>query len=97
MPPGSAAGFLFVQPLRAGHPQNPANKVLWVVGYPRQSDLKITGHPLGAEAPTMSMTAPANSGPGEIYPSIVDVPEPGCWHFDLSWSGHKAAVDLRYE
>jgi hypothetical protein len=38
----------------------------------------------------------ANSGPGEIYPSIVDVPQAGCWHFDLSWSGHKASVELLY-
>jgi len=40
---------------------------------------------------------PANSGPGEIYPSIVDVPQPGCWRFDLSWSGHRATVYLEYQ
>jgi hypothetical protein len=26
----------------------------------------------------------------------VDVPLAGCWHFDLSWSGHHASVELEY-
>jgi hypothetical protein len=97
VPAKSAAGFLFGHLLRAGHPQNPSNKILWVVGYPREGEsLSITGHPLEATTPTVSGTWPANSGPGEIYPSGVDVPRAGCWHFDLAWSGHQASVDLIY-
>ena len=38
----------------------------------------------------------ADSSPGEIYPSIVDVPSPGCWHFTLSWAGHHDEIDLLY-
>jgi hypothetical protein len=92
-----AAGFLFGNPLRAGKPTNPANKILWVVASPRDgSPLRVTGHPLGATAPVVSATFPANSAPGEIYPSIINVPAPGCWHFNLSWNGHSDAVDLRY-
>jgi hypothetical protein len=37
-----------------------------------------------------------NSGPGEIYPSIIDVPEAGCWHFALAWNGHRSVVALAY-
>ena len=92
---GRAAGFLFSYPLAARHSQNYSNKILWVVGLPRNgSSLAIAGHPLGSVTPTVNVTQPANSGPGEIYPSLVAVPIPGCWHFNLSWSGHTASVDL---
>ena len=95
--PDAAAGFLFGFPLRAGHPQNPSNKILWVVRTPRQgSKLQIDGHPLGAEQPAVHESQPANSGPGEIYPDGVDVPVPGCWHFTLRWATGEAAVDLDY-
>jgi hypothetical protein len=96
--PSAAAGFIFGYPLRAGHPQSPTNKILWVVGLPRNgSPLEITGHPLKATTPSIKQTQPNDSGPGEIYPSIVDVPRAGCWHFDLTWAGHHAAVELEYQ
>ncbi len=95
--PASAAGFLFAYPLRAGSVSNPNNKILWVVGVPRDgSDLHVTGHPQNATTPTMDQSFPANSSPGEIYPSIVNVPTAGCWHFDLSWGKNKTSVDLVY-
>jgi hypothetical protein len=96
--PPIAAGFLFGYPLRAGHPDNPANKILWVVARPRGgSALTISAHPIGKAAPLVTTIQPANSSPGEIYPSIVDVPEPGCWHLDLAWAGQQASVELEYQ
>jgi hypothetical protein len=95
--PATAAGFLFAYPLRAGNVSNPNNKILWVVGIPRGgSDLHVTGHPQNAITPTIDQSFPADSSPGEIYPSIVDVPTAGCWHFDLSWGKNKTSVDLVY-
>src|SRR6266566_2920438 len=95
--PASAAGFLFAYPLRAGSVSNPNNKILWVVGVPRDgSDLHVTGHPQNATTPAIDQTFPANSSPGEIYPSIVNVPTAGCWHFDLSWGKNTTSVDLVY-
>jgi hypothetical protein len=95
--PVRAAGFVFGYPLTAGPRQNPSNKILWVVGLPRNgSSLEITGHPLHALTPSVHMAFPANSSPGEIYPSGVDVPKPGCWHFDLAWDGNRTAIDLIY-
>jgi hypothetical protein len=92
-----AAGFLFGHPLRAGNPANPSNKILWVVASPRDGmPLRLSGHPIGASAPVVTSTWPANASPGEIYPSIINVPAPGCWHFTLSWKGHTDAVDLNY-
>jgi hypothetical protein len=84
-------------PLQAGHPTNPANKILWLVRLPRGgSDLTVKAHPWDAAAPVVTAQEPANAGPGEIYPSIVDMPGAGCWHLDLSWNGHADAIDLRY-
>jgi hypothetical protein len=95
--PSLVAGFLFSDPLRAGHPQNPYNKVLWVVRTPRNgSDLTIDGHPLGSVSPKVHEVRPANSGPGEIYPDGVDVPSAGCWQFDLQWATTHAQVELNY-
>src|SRR5438132_996081 len=94
----TAAGFIFGYPLRAGHPTDRANKVLWVVRFPRNgSPLNISGQLSGANAPAVHVTQLADSGPGEIYPSIVDVPQPGCWRFDLTWSTHQATVYLEYQ
>jgi hypothetical protein len=95
--PINAAGFIFGYPLSATRRQGPSNKILWVVGVPRHgSSLEINGHLLNSLTPTVHVTQPANSSPGEIYPTIVDVPKPGCWHFDLVWSGHTSSVDLEY-
>jgi hypothetical protein len=95
--PAMAAGFIFGNPLRAGHPANPANKILWVVRTPREgAALQITVRPVAAAAPVLHQQVPANSGPGEIYPSVVDVPTAGCWHVALRWRTGAAELDLRY-
>lgn len=94
---GQAAGFLFGYPLVAGHPQYHADKILWVVASARDGmPLRLTGHPLHAAAPVVSSTWPADSVPGEIYPSDIEVPAPGCWQFTLSWNGHSDTIDLWY-
>jgi hypothetical protein len=95
--PAMAAGFIFGNPLRAGHPADPANKILWVVRTPRDgAALQITVRPVAAAAPVLHQEVPANSGPGEIYPSVVDVPTAGCWHLALRWRTGAADLDLRY-
>jgi len=95
--PATAAGFIFGYPLHApsagvGY----ANKILWVVGAPRTGDLVIDGVPLGKSGPMVHYSFPASSGPGEIYPSVVDVPEAGCWAFTLRFAGRTAEVELAY-
>jgi hypothetical protein len=95
--PALAAGFLFADPLRAGHPGSPANKILWVVRTARNgTPLVIDGHPLNATSPRVHTTQEANSSPGETYPTIVDVPTAGCWQFDLHWANSRAEVELNY-
>lgn len=94
---GRAIAFIFGYPLRAGDPANPDNKILWVVRSPRDgSDLVIHARPLHATTPVVTVRQAANSGPGEIYPSDVNVPAPGCWRMTLRWNGHADSIDLGY-
>ncbi|WP_326823622.1 hypothetical protein OHA77_36520 [Streptosporangium sp. NBC_01639] len=94
---GDVVGYLFACPLRAGRPTNPSNKILWYVRLPREgNDLVMTGHPRGAAGPVVRHRFPADSSPGEIYPSGVDVPTPGYWTFELAWGEHRDTVDLKY-
>jgi hypothetical protein len=95
---GDVAGFLFADPLRSGHPNNPTNKILWVVKQPRNGQpLYVTGHPLDAASPLTHDTFAADAYPGEIYPSGIDVPTAGCWQMTLTWNGHTDTVDLPYQ
>ena len=95
--PAIAAGFIFGHPLHVRAPGAAStNKILWVVATRRTGDLVVDGTPLGRTAPTVHYAFPANSGPGEIYPSGVDVPEPGCWSFTLRWAGQTASIELLY-
>lgn len=94
----SAAAFMFSHALRVGHPTDPANKVLWVVRYPRDGKpLIITAR--WSEDPSLKVriSQPANSSPGEIYPTYIDLPKPGCWKLGLKWGAHRANVDLRVQ
>lgn len=95
--PPIAAAFVFGHPLHMPDSGiTSSNKILWVVGTARTGPLLVEGRPLGRSAPFVAFTFPANSGPGEIYPSGVDVPEPGCWRFTLQWAGQQAEIDLLY-
>lgn len=93
--PPQAAGFLFAQPLRAGHPQDPSNKILWEVNeLPYGPSLDLNAHPVASATPSISDSIGFLAS-GDA-PSTVDVPQAGCWQFDLTWSGHRAALDLLY-
>jgi hypothetical protein len=72
------------------------NKVLWVSRLPLADfgNLEIAARRLvgGTEVgPVVRRTVAG--GPG---PSGIDMPQAGCWHFSLRWSGHEDSVDLAY-
>ena len=92
-----AAGAFFVaNPLRAGHPRNPSNKVLWIVRFPRDGhSLTITARLSTHPSDKVQISRPADSSPGEIYPSYVDLPNPGCWRLSLAWGPHRARIDVQ--
>ena len=94
---GNVVAVVFGYPLRAGHPTNPANKVLWIMRLPRHfSPLRVRATPLHAKAPVVRASWPADSSPGEIYPSYLNVPTAGCWRVNLQWAGHTDSLDLLF-
>lgn len=94
---GNVVAVVFGYPLRAGRPTNSVNKVLWIMRQPRRgSPLSVSATPLGGGGPSVHESWPADSSPGEIYPSYVNVPRAGCWHVTLKWAHHTDSIDLRY-
>jgi hypothetical protein len=95
---GNLVGYLFADPLRAPAPKDGTNnKILWIVRDPRNGkDLHLTLRPVGG-GPAVTVTETPDSYPGEIYPSIVDVPEAGCWSVRAEWDGHRATLELPYQ
>ena len=72
--------------------QDRNNKILWVSKIPSTSlDPLIIKAALAGSARTVTVSVPG--GPG---PSIIDLPAPGCWTLQLSWSGHSDKLKLRY-
>jgi hypothetical protein len=71
---------------------NRNNKILWVSRLSQQlpAPLVIRATLNGTGR---TVTREVIGGPG---PSIIDLPAPGCWTFDLNWSGHHDELDLRY-
>ena len=94
----AAAAFFWTPTLRAGHPTNPTNKVLWVVRYPRHGQpLRILARSGASPMRTVYMSFPADASPGEIYPSYVDLPSPGCWELTLRWDMHIASLNVNID
>jgi len=96
---GLVSATIFANPLHApARPSGAANKILWVVKLPREGlPLTITATPLDHNGPAVTIIEPADSGPGEIYPSVVDVPTPGCWQLNLQWAGNHDIIELLYQ
>lgn len=90
--PPTAAGFLFNDPLEAGRPQ----KVLWVVGTPRDGPLTIEARHHDDQVSTQILHAEPNAFPGDIYPSSVQVPRAGCWELTLRWRSLETRLDLQF-
>jgi hypothetical protein len=77
--PQNAVAYLFASQLVANgqRPDGSANKILWVAQ--NGTDFVIQGHPLGSLSPVVTVSS-------QDGPSLVDVPSPGCWSFQLTWS-----------
>jgi hypothetical protein len=72
--------------------QDSSNKILWAsripVDAPNPLLIRAT---LADGSRTVRVSVPG--GPG---PSIINLPAPGCWTFQLNWSGHTDELKLRY-
>jgi hypothetical protein len=75
-----------------GYPDGSTTKILWSINNPNASAaLEITGKKLSAGHETFQQTFPMASSPQGDYPSIVNVPTPGCWQLQIK-SGTVAAT-----
>lgn len=78
-------------PLTSPPAADKSNKILWVarVGAAR-GPLRIRAVQQGTAETVSRVVEPA---PG---PSIIDLPSPGCWSFDLTWGRHHDHMQLGY-
>lgn len=89
---GDMLAVLFGYPLHSPPLPDRGNKILW------RSKVPVTpSEPLLIEARLNGVGEPTRitieHGPG---PSAVDLPEPGCWRLNLTWSSHTDSIDLEY-
>ena len=80
--------------LAASGSSDHAPKVLWVSHQAQADRLMVSAHPAASAAPVLRFVFPAASSPAGRYPSSIEIPEPGCWHFDLAIGGTHASMDL---
>lgn len=77
------------QPLHTGgsYPDGRSTKILWLLNVPAPPDtVVITGVKVSSPHETFQQTFPlaGSATPGGNYPSIVNVPTPGCWQIQIN-------------
>lgn len=87
---GSIVAILFAQPLTSPPSSDHNNKILWASRVSDGSPLRVTATLLDGSA---TATRVVDGGPG---PSIIDLPEPGCWRFTLQWGENTDTLNLAY-
>lgn len=90
---GLVVGMLFADPPKSAQD----NKILWIVKFPRDgSPLQIRATLFGTRDTFALTPIPPDSGPGEIYPSGIPVPTPGCWILTMAWNGVQDSVAVPF-
>jgi hypothetical protein len=82
--PLEVVGVLFATELvaKGDRPDGSTNKILWVTRAPiSSSQLTVHARPVDAGAPVVTFQLQGN----QQFPSIIDLPSPGCWLIDISW------------
>jgi hypothetical protein len=90
-------GYFWYPPpevLFATDPTGDSPKVLWISHSEQAGQLSVTAHPLGASVPVVRFAFGAATSPAGNYPSLIALPSPGCWHFDLAIGATRATMDL---
>lgn len=94
---GEIVAVLFGHPLSRSRKHGTNNKILWVARPAATPSAATTPDALRITATLdgtgTRVTREVAGGPG---PSIVDLPQAGCWHLELRWSGRTDVLDLVY-
>jgi hypothetical protein len=91
--PPEVVGILFATELvaKGERPDGSTNKILWLTRTPISSRLlTLRAQPADAATPVVTQSIDAavtdvGSAGYQQFPSIVDLPNPGCWRINLSW------------
>ena len=93
---GDIAALVWGFPLLSPPPRTHNNKILWVsrVATHPGSNLRIAAQRMqGARPVGTPVFRSVMGGPG---PSIINLPNSGCWRLTLRWSGRVDSLDLNY-
>ena len=91
--PGIVAYFWHPPPaLIAAHGPIERAKVLWISHGEQAAHLTIAAHPLTAPSPVVHLAFPPSASGG--YPSLIDLPNPGCWRLEVTLGTTHATMDL---
>jgi hypothetical protein len=89
---GDIVAAIFGFPLMVSRSDESSNKILWVPKVPAtMGDLVIEAKLDGS---TVSASRRVAGGPG---PSIIDLPQAGCWRLTLTWPDHTDTMELVYQ
>jgi hypothetical protein len=88
---GSIVAAIFGYPLAVSRPSDSSNKILWVARDSTPPGDLLIEAVLDGTGISASRRVPG--GPG---PSIIDLPQSGCWRLTLTWPEHTDTMDLTY-
>jgi len=91
----SISGDVFVAPLRSPPARDHNNKILWRTRHSGGGDLFVSAS-LNGSAVTVHRRIQQTMTVGSAMPSIINVPEAGCWTFSLRWGRQRDVVAVRY-
>ena len=91
--------FAWPEPFRSPPLPDRHNKILWELRRPGHAadtaDLLITASLNDTEL-VVHRRVEGHVTPGRSRPSIIDLPEPGCWTLSLAWGDERDTVSVRY-
>jgi hypothetical protein len=91
---GDVAAILFGYPLSSPPRAQVNNKILWVQRPGPTTPVEISAqHMTGATPLGISVSRKLDDGFG---PSIIDLPDAGCWRLTLFFAGRTDTIDLDY-
>jgi hypothetical protein len=91
---GDIVAILFGYPLSSPPRANINNKILWVLQAGPTSSVAISAQRMDAATP---VGAPVERRlDGGFGPSIMDLPDTGCWRLTFAWVDRTDTIDLEY-
>jgi hypothetical protein len=91
---GDIVAILFGYPLSSPPRANMNNKILWVLQAGPTSPVAISAQRMDAATPVGA--AVERRLDGGFGPSIVDLPDIGCWRLTLAFADRTDTIDLEY-